>query len=260
MDIKELLNVMKKLRDPDHGCPWDLKQSFATIVPYTIEEAYEVAEAIDANDMGELKLELGDLLFQVVFYAQLAKEEKAFEFADVVEAIVTKMIRRHPHVFADTVYKNDEEFAKAWEQSKTEEKQQAGIEQSSAIDGVNKALPALKFAQKMQSKAAKAGFDWQQITPVYKKVEEELNEVRAAERSAVQGEIEDEIGDLLFSAVNLSRHLKVDAEEALRRATKKFETRFRAVEAECERNQQSIEESSEAQLIKLWESVKQSSQ
>lgn len=258
MDINELLEVMKKLRDPDHGCPWDLKQNFASIVPYTIEEAYEVAEAIDANDMDELKLELGDLLFQVVFYAQLAKEEKAFEFSDVVEAIVTKMIRRHPHVFADTVYQSDEEFSKAWEQSKREEKQQSGQSVDSAIDGVSKALPSLKFAQKVQSKAAKIGFDWDQIAPVYEKVTEELSEVREAEKNNSQREIEDEIGDLLFSVVNLSRHLKVDAEEALRKSTGKFSQRFRKLEVQCKEKNQSIETSTEQQLLQMWNKVKQS--
>ena len=258
MDINELLDVMKKLRDPEHGCPWDLKQNFASIVPYTIEEAYEVAEAIDANDMAELKLELGDLLFQVVFYSQLAKEENAFEFADVVEAIVSKMIRRHPHVFADTVYASDEEFSKAWEQSKREEKQQLGQVVDSAIDGVSKSLPALKFAQKTQSKAAKVGFDWDQIAPVYEKVTEELIEVREAEKNNNREEIEDEIGDLLFSVVNLSRHLKVDAEEALRKSTAKFSGRFKKLEAQCGEKGLSIETRTEQQLLEMWDRVKQS--
>jgi len=258
MDINELLDVMRKLRDPEQGCPWDLKQNFASIVPYTIEEVYEVAEAIDANDMDELKLELGDLLFQVVFYSQLAKEENAFEFSDVVEAIVTKMVRRHPHVFSDTAYQSDEEFSKAWEQSKREEKQQSGQLVDSAIDGVSKVLPALKFAQKTQSKAAKVGFDWEQIAPVYEKVTEELSEVREAEKNNNQTEIEDEIGDLLFSVVNLSRHLKVDAEEALRKSTGKFSQRFRKLEAQCKENNQSIDTSTEQQLLHMWDIVKQS--
>lgn len=259
MDINELLSVMQKLRDPETGCPWDLKQNYSTIVPYTIEEAYEVAEAIDNNDMEELKLELGDLLFQVVFYSQLAKEENRFEFSDVVEAIVNKMVRRHPHVFSDTVYKNDEEFARAWEQTKRQEKNQSGVDASSVLDGLSKSLPALKVAQKMQSKVAKQGFDWQEIAPVYEKINEEMAEVQEAQARGVVEDIEDEVGDLLFSVVNLSRHLKVDAEEALRKASNKFEKRFRRVEINCEKNQQAMHNCSEQQLIEMWEQAKQKS-
>jgi len=256
MDIKELLTVMKKLRTPETGCPWDLKQTFSTIVPYTIEEAYEVAEAIDNNDMSELKLELGDLLFQVVFYSRLAEEENHFKFDDVVEAIVEKMIRRHPHVFADTVYENDESFSLAWEQSKKDERNQKGSANESVLDGLTKALPALKGAQKMQAKVSKVGFDWKQLEPVYEKVHEELDEVREAQDKGRQDDVEDEIGDLLFSVVNLSRHLNIDAEEALRKATGKFENRFRQVESECQKQKVAIGDKSEAELIEMWEKVK----
>jgi len=257
MDIKELLLVMKKLRTPETGCPWDLKQNFSTIVPYTIEEAYEVAEAIDNNDMDELKLELGDLLFQVVFYSRLAEEENYFTFGDVVEGIVEKMIRRHPHVFADTVYENDKAFSLAWEQSKKDEQKLKGTEHTSVLDGMTKALPALKSTQKIQAKVAKVGFDWKQTEPVYEKVQEEIDEVKEAEERRCQKDIEDEIGDLLFSVVNLSRHLNVDAEEALRKASLKFEGRFRQLESECKSQQVEIDSKSEEELIELWEKVKQ---
>lgn len=259
MDIKELLTVMKKLRTPETGCPWDLKQTFSTIVPYTIEEAYEVAEAIDNNDMDELKLELGDLLFQVVFYSRLAEEENHFKFDDVVEGIVEKMIRRHPHVFSDTVYENDESFSLAWEQSKKDERNQKGSANESVLDGLTKALPALKSAQKVQAKVSKIGFDWKHIKPVYEKVQEEIDEVRQAEDEGDAANIEDEIGDLLFSVVNLSRHLNVNAEEALRKATGKFENRFRQVELECQRQKTAIGNKSEAELIEMWEMVKSKS-
>jgi len=258
MDIKELLSVMKKLRTPETGCPWDLKQTFSTIVPYTIEEAYEVAEAIDKNDMDELKLELGDLLFQVVFYSRLAEEADHFKFDDVVEGIVEKMIRRHPHVFSDTVYENEESFSLAWEQSKKEERQTKGVkEDNSVLNGLTKALPALKVAQKMQSKVSKVGFDWKQTEPVYQKVQEEITEVRGAQEAGVEAEIEDEIGDLLFSVVNLSRHLNVNAEEALRKSTAKFEKRFRMVESECKATGRQMMGMPESELIDIWEKVKQ---
>ena len=256
MDIKELLTVMKKLRTPETGCPWDLKQTFSTIVPYTIEEAYEVAEAIDNNDMDELKLELGDLLFQVVFYSRLAEEEKRFNFGDVVEGIVEKMIRRHPHVFAATVYENDESFSLAWEQSKKDERKDKGVDANSVLDGVTKAMPALKVAQKVQSKVSKVGFDWKTIEPVYEKVQEELDEVRDAQEQGNPDDIEDEIGDLLFSVVNLSRHLNINAEEALRKSTGKFENRFRQVESECQSQQVEMRDKSEQELIEMWERVK----
>ncbi|MCK4710959.1 MAG: nucleoside triphosphate pyrophosphohydrolase, partial [Gammaproteobacteria bacterium] len=180
MQIEKLLELMKALRTPGTGCPWDLKQTFSSIVPYTIEEVYEVAEAIDNQDMSELKLELGDLLFQIVFYSRLAEEQGSFDFYDVVNAIVEKMTRRHPHVFSDTVYESEDEFSKAWEQNKKEERQEKNHTEASVLDGLSKALPALKCAQKMQSKVAKLGFDWKSIEPVYEKIDEELSEVRVA--------------------------------------------------------------------------------
>lgn len=257
MEIKKLTDLMAALRTPGTGCPWDLKQTFASIVPYTIEEVYEVAEAIDNQDMQELKLELGDLLFQIVFYARLAEEQGGFDFSDVVTAIVEKMTRRHPHVFADAVYESDAAFSKAWEQSKLEERQaKAGIEKS-VLDGLSKALPALKCAQKMQSKAAKVGFDWKEIAPVYDKVEEELSEVRQAEKNEDRDNLEEELGDLLFSVVNLVRHLDMDAENVLRKATNKFEGRFRKLESQCLSEHESISDKTENELIEMWEKVKQ---
>ena len=180
MDIKKLLDLMKALRTPETGCPWDLKQTMVSIVPYTIEEVYEVAEAIDNEDMPELKLELGDLLFQVVFYSRIAEEQGEFTFSDVVKGIVEKMTRRHPHVFADTIYENEAAFSKAWEESKKSEREDKEKRESSLLDGLSKALPALKCAQKMQSKVAKVGFDWKQVEPVYEKIDEEILEVKQA--------------------------------------------------------------------------------
>ena len=256
MQIEKLLELMKALRTPGTGCPWDLKQTFSSIVPYTIEEVYEVAEAIDNQDMSELKLELGDLLFQIVFYSRLAEEQGSFDFSDVVEAIVEKMTRRHPHVFSNTVYESEDDFSKAWEQNKKEERQEKNHTEASVLDGLSKALPALKCAQKMQSKVAKLGFDWKSIEPVYEKIDEELSEVRMAVENNDRENIEEEIGDLLFSVVNLSRHLKLDAEDALRKATNKFEDRFRQVESACLSQGENISDKSEKQLLAMWEQAK----
>lgn len=258
MQIEKLLDLMTALRTPETGCPWDLKQTLSTIVPYTIEEVYEVAEAIDNNDMSGLRLELGDLLFQVVFYARLAEEQGDFDFSDVVAAIVEKMTRRHPHVFSDTVYDNDEAFSQAWEQTKKAEREEKKQTETSVLDGLSKALPALKVAQKMQSKVAKVGFDWKQVEPVYDKINEEITEVKAAVNNNDKENIEEEIGDLLFSVVNLARHLKVDSENSLRKASNKFERRFREVENLCTQSGVDMSNKSEAELIKLWDKVKES--
>lgn len=256
MQIEKLLDIMKALRTPETGCPWDLKQTLATIVPYTIEEVYEVAEAIDNNDMSELRLELGDLLFQVVFYARIAEEQGDFDFSDVVASIVEKMTRRHPHVFSGTVYKDETEFSKAWEENKKQERENKKEIETSVLDGLSKALPALKCAQKMQSKVAKVGFDWKEVGPVYGKIDEELLEVKEAVKSNDRVNLEEEIGDLLFSVVNLSRHLKIDAEDSLRKATNKFENRFRQVELMCIQSGVNMNDKSEQQLIAMWEKVK----
>ncbi len=219
--FERLAAIMQKLRDPDGGCPWDLEQTFATIAPYTIEEAYEVGDAIDRNDMPGLREELGDLLLQVVYHSQMAAEAGAFTLADVVDGIADKMVRRHPHVFGDTNVASASEQTVAWEKLKAAEKPR-----ESALDGVALGLPALMRAQKLQSRAARTGFDWSDADGPRAKIDEELAEIAAADSSAHA----EEVGDLLFAVVNYARHLGVDAEEALRAANRKFENRFVAME------------------------------
>lgn len=223
--IAPLLEVMRRLRDPETGCEWDTVQTFETIAPYTIEEAYEVADAIQRKDVDALKDELGDLLLQVVFHSQIASDEGHFTFKDVVDTICEKMIRRHPHIFGGA------EETPGWEQIKAEERAETG--NPSALDGVALALPALLRAQKIQKRAARVGFDWPDKAPVKAKLLEELDEV---ERAESQEEIHEEIGDLIFSAVNLARHYGVDAEEALSDATRKFSLRFNKVENSVSRD------------------------
>lgn len=218
--IDPLLEIMRKLRDPETGCDWDKVQTFETIAPYTIEEAYEVADAIERRDLDALKDELGDLLLQVVFHSQIANDQGDFAFDDVVEAICAKMTRRHPHIFGEA------QDTPGWERIKAEERKESGT--SSALDGVALALPALLRAQKIQKRAARVGFDWPDKAPVKHKLLEELEEVEQAKSAA---EIHEEIGDLLFSAVNLARHYEVDAEQALSDATLKFTKRFNIVES-----------------------------
>jgi MazG family protein len=221
---------MRKLRDPEKGCPWDVEQDFSTIAPYTIEEAYEVADAIEREDFDELRSELGDLLFQVVFYAQMATEKGYFDFADVACGITDKMIRRHPHVFGSDEQRATGKVDGSWEEIKEEER--AVHDDTSALAGVAKALPSLKRAQKLGKRASRVGFDWPDTKGVKEKIHEELEELDAAVGSRDMAHIEEEFGDLLFAVVNLSRHLDVDPENALRRANNKFECRFRAMEAD----------------------------
>jgi len=224
-DITPLIAVMARLRDPETGCPWDVKQNFASIAPYTIEEAYEVADAIERSDMAALKDELGDLLLQTVYHSRMAEEAGHFSFGDVIEAICGKMIRRHPHVFEDG------ETSPGWEEIKAAERAETHADADrSALAGVAGALPALLRAEKLQKRAARTGFDWPDMEGVFTKIAEELDEVRAARTAA---EREEEIGDLLFAVTNLARHMKVDPEQALRAANRKFERRFRAMEAEA---------------------------
>jgi len=230
-NIEKLLDVMRALRDPETGCPWDVEQTFETIAPYTIEEAYEVADAIAENDLDALKDELGDLLLQVVFHAQMASDSGHFEFDDVAKAIADKMVRRHPHVFG-----SDEERAAgpqpgSWERIKAAERRsKQGRDDKSVLAGVAKAQPALKRAQKLGERAASVGFDWPDQRGVRDKIREELDEVAEAIDERDQAHIEEEVGDLLYSVVNLSRHLKVDPEQALAASNRKFERRFREME------------------------------
>ncbi len=226
-DLLRLLDIMARLRDPRSGCPWDVAQNFKTIAPYTIEEAYEVAEACEADDAPALKDELGDLLLQVVFHARMAEENGRFAFNDVAKAIGDKMVRRHPHVFADVEIATAAAQTAAWEEQKAAERGAKGA--TSALDGVGLALPALTRAAKLQRRAARVGFDWPELAPIFAKIEEEIAELRQAMDEDAD-RIEDELGDLLFSVVNLARRLETDPEQALRRACRKFERRFRRVE------------------------------
>jgi MazG family protein len=222
-----VLDVMARLRDPEHGCPWDVEQNFATIAPYTIEEAYEVADAIARKDMGDLKEELGDLLFQVAFHARMAEEQGAFDFADVAQALADKMIERHPHVFAEKVERTAEEQTLAWETLKAEKRAAKG---ASLLDDVAMALPALMRAEKLTKRAARINFDWPSSAEVLAKLDEELAELKEAEASGDQDHIAEEMGDILFVMANLARKLKVDPEDALRCANAKFTRRFHYIE------------------------------
>ncbi|MCO1583165.1 nucleoside triphosphate pyrophosphohydrolase, partial [Escherichia coli] len=216
--IDRLLTIMQRLRDPENGCPWDKEQTFATIAPYTLEETYEVLDAIAREDFDDLRGELGDLLFQVVFYAQMAQEEGRFDFNDICAAISDKLERRHPHVFADSSAENSSEVLARWEQIKTEERAQKA--QHSALDDIPRSLPALMRAQKIQKRCANVGFDWTTLGPVVDKVYEEIDEVMYEAQQAVvdQAKLEEEMGDLLFATVNLARHLGTKAEIALQKA------------------------------------------
>ena len=228
-DIQPLAAIMKQLRTPVTGCPWDLEQDFATIAPYTIEEAYEVADAIERNDLTALQDELGDLLLQVVFHSQMAHEQGAFGLQDVIDGICAKMIRRHPHVFADKFADNADAVVTNWESIKASERREKTTDVSALAD-VATALPALLRAQKLQKRAARTGFDWPDVHGCIDKLQEEIVEVLDADSSAAQFE---EVGDMLFAAVNISRHLNIDAEAALKAANSKFEKRFRAMEDEA---------------------------
>ncbi len=226
--------VMARLRDPDGGCPWDVEQTFATIAPYTIEEAYEVADAIQRGDMAGLRDELGDLLLQVFFHARMAEETGHFDYDDVARAIADKMVRRHPHVFGDADIATAEAQTVHWEDLKARERAEKGetpAEDASALDGVAIPLPALTRAEKLQKRAARIGFDWPEAAPVIAKIEEELAELRAEMGGGTsRARLEEEMGDLLFAVANLARHLKIDPETALRRGNHKFEDRFRRME------------------------------
>jgi nucleoside triphosphate diphosphatase len=255
--MDELLEVMARLRDPESGCPWDREQSFATIAPYTLEEAFEVADAIERGDLGELRDELGDLLFQVVFHARMAEEQGAFDFADVVGGLVEKMRRRHPHVFGGARIEDAEAQSRAWEGHKARER---AARSQGLLDGVPLSLPALARAQKLGRRAARAGFDWPDAGAVLDKLAEEEAELAEAiaGRDGRPEAVEEELGDLLFTVANLARHLEVDAEGALRRASLKFERRFREVEARLAAAGRSPEDAGSEELERLWNAVKAS--
>ena len=253
--LERLLAVMAWLRHPVHGCPWDLKQDFANIAPYTLEEAYEVADAIRRGDRSDLREELGDLLLQVVYHARMAEEEGAFAFKDVAQAIADKMVNRHPHVFGDAHVEGDEHQSGVWEQIKAQER---GARQAAAsvLDGVALALPSLVRAEKLQKRAARVGFDWGAAGPVIDKIEEEIGELREALAGGDTAAIKDEFGDMLFALVNLGRHLKLDAEAALAGTNDKFRTRFHHVERALAEQGRSLEEASLEEMEALWQQAK----
>ena len=255
--IEQLLNIMRRLRDPHAGCPWDREQNYHSLVPYTLEEAYEVADAIEQNDLEHLPDELGDLLFQVVFYAQIGQEQGQFDFEDVVQRISDKLVRRHPHVFADAIIDSAEEQTRAWEEHKRRERdRKATVGQAGILDGVSLALPALVRAAKLQRRAARVDFDWPQIDGVLAKVREELAEIEVELQADGPPErLAEELGDLLFSCVNLARHLQVEPEAALRTANLRFEQRFHQMETVLQATG-GIEQASLAEMETAWEAVK----
>ncbi|MFC4258349.1 nucleoside triphosphate pyrophosphohydrolase [Marinobacter lacisalsi] len=272
--IDDLKTLMARLRDPDTGCPWDTKQTFRTIVPHTLEEAHEVADTIERQDYGHLKEELGDLLFQVIFYSQMGHEQQLFDFDAVVHTLVQKLLRRHPHVFPEGTLESrvdpdnrpsDEWIAASWERIKAEERAEKGEvssgQSASRLDDIPASLPALTRADKLQRRAARYGFDWPDIGPVFDKLEEEIGELKdawqnAQQDPAAQDEVEDELGDLMFVCVNLARFLKVNPDQALRRSNRKFEARFQAIEAILQAQDRTMEDETLDALDEIWNSVK----
>ena len=270
--VEKLLAIMKMLRDKEYGCPWDLEQTIESLASYTLEEVYEVVDAIEQGDRVQLEDELGDLLFQVVFYAQLAEEEGHFNFDDIATVITNKLIRRHPHVFPDGQVEkfgasnelSADQVVVNWEAIKEQERAdkilKGGVDKArkieSILDDVALALPALERARKIQNRAANVGFDWDDVAPVIAKVKEELMELEQAMAASHQGRIDEEFGDLLFATVNLSRHLKIEPEKSLRRATQKFESRFRYMESRVLAGQQNIRDLGLQELDRLWDAAK----
>lgn len=266
-DISRLIEIMAALRAPKTGCPWDIEQDFSTIAPYTIEEAYEVADAIARGDLDDLRDELGDLLLQVVYHAQMAQETGDFAFGDVVEAITTKMIRRHPHVFGDEEARSAGMAKGMWEKIKAEEKAEKrsarlarGLDPedngTGFLDSVPVALPALTRALKLQEKAARVGFDWSEAAPILDKIEEEIGELREALAKGETAEIKDEFGDMLFAVVNLGRHLKLDSEAALSGTNEKFRSRFHYVERAIDASGSTLEKATLDEMEALWQQAK----
>ena len=265
-DIRRLIDIMAALRDPISGCPWDVQQTFASIAPFTIEEAYEVADAIERGATEDLREELGDLLLQVVFHARMAEEAGLFDFGGVVEAITAKLVRRHPHVFGDAGALNSDDVKALWGRIKAEEKRarraseakngRHAATKSGALDGVPLALPALSRAMKLQEKAGKVGFDWNDVRAVLEKIREEIVEVEAEIAEGSTQALSNEVGDMLFAAVNLARHLKVDPEAALRQANAKFERRFAHIENRLAADGRTPESASLDEMERLWAEAK----
>jgi nucleoside triphosphate diphosphatase len=265
-DIRRLIDIMAALRDPVHGCPWDVEQTFASIAPFTIEEAYEVADAIERGGTEDLREELGDLLLQVVFHARMAEEAGLFDFGGVVEAITAKLVRRHPHVFGDAKALSPDQVKALWGRIKADEKHAKLASEakdkrpaeavSGALDGVPLALPALSRAMKLQEKAGKVGFDWNDVRAVVEKIREEIVEVEAEIAEGSAQALSGEVGDLLFAAVNLARHLKVDPEAALRSANAKFERRFAHIESRLAEGGQTPEGATLDEMEQLWVEAK----
>lgn len=263
--LDDLLYLMSRLRDPETGCPWDIKQTFATIVPHTLEEAYEVADTIEREDWPHLQGELGDLLFQVIFYAQIAREEQRFEFDDIIHTLVEKLIRRHPHVFPEGTLESrraagepdEAQISSTWEAIKAEERKDKPVAKVRVLDDIPAALPALNRADKLQKRAARVGFDWGDPLPVLDKIEEEIAELREAIASGNKTEIEHELGDLLFAQVNLARHLKVNPETALRYTNQKFTRRFGFIEDQVDASGQDWNDFSLDELDAWWDEAKQ---
>ena len=252
--MDRLLQIMKRLRDPVDGCPWDVEQDFASIAPYTIEEAYEVADAIERNNLDDLRDELGDLLLQVVFHAQMADEAGAFSYADVVEAISEKLVRRHPGVFTEMEVKTAQQQVETWDNIKAGERREKGV--NSLLDGVPRGMAELQRSVKLQKRAGEVGFEWASPEPVLEKFTEELEEIRAAIKSGKREEIMDELGDLLFVTANLARQLDIDPAVALRHANNKFEKRFRAMEAAAG-GTQALDGMGLVEMEELWQDIKQ---
>jgi ATP diphosphatase len=266
-DLNDLIYLMQRLRDPETGCPWDKQQTFSTIVPYTMEETYELADAIERGNLAEVREELGDLLFQVIFYAQLGSEQNEFTLADVIDGITSKLVRRHPHVFADGQLRNEQTsqapqdekaiaaIKKNWEAIKHSERETK--QHTSVLDDVPLALPALNRAAKLQKRAANVGFDWANTDDIFAKFDEELLELRAELPDGSHERIEAEMGDLLFCCVNLSRRLGVNSEAALRRASHRFEARFRFIETSLQQQGRSPEEATLDEMEAFWIKAKQ---
>ena len=260
VQIEHLLGIVRRLRDPDQGCPWDVGQTFQSIVPHTIEEAYELADAIESNDFDQIREEAGDVLFQVLFYAQMADEKQHFNFADVVDGLSEKLIRRHPHVFSRNSTAQQEtpiavsDVSDGWEKIKRTERQRK--QQPGILDDIPVSLPALTRAQKIQKRASRVGFDWADVAGVFEKLEEEICELKEALVEGEKAAIESELGDVLFCVVNLARHLDFDAETAMRGATRKFEGRFRLMEEQAIANGSRLEDESVSTLEARWQTAK----